>query len=197
MKSRIIVILLAVTMPLACYALGQAKFTAFHGIQGPAGLPNMDGAKFDCPGGELIGDLFTPTGPCTPGSRVHIRGVNFPYLVLTDDSRMTGLEEATTNCNFDGWVDGVGPGSGQMWGTIRLEVMEGSFPDWTPTGEVWEGTWTGSRTVTEGVTQSVSEFVAHGTGGSIEGLQAKWTVVLNPTTGEEKCEGRILAPGGK
>ncbi len=194
MKSRIIVILLAVTMPLACYALEKANFTVFHGIQGYAGPPNIDEAKFDCPGGELIGDLSTPTGPCTPGSRVHIRGVDFLYFVLTDDPRMTGLEEATTNCNFDGWVEGVGPGSGQMWGTIRLEVIGSSG---APTGEVWEGTWTGTRTVTDGVMQSVSKFVAHGTGGDIEGLQAKWTVVLNPTTGEEECEGGILAPGGK
>ena len=197
MKSRMIVILIVVTMPLACYALGQAIFTEFTGIQIATGPPlNPGEAKFSCPGGEPTGVLFP--APCTPaGSRVHIRGLNFPYFVQTSDPRFTGYEEATTNCNFDGWVYAMGPLSGQMWGTVRLEVMkQESSGSWTPTGEVWEGTWTGTRSVTDGVAQSVSKFVAHGTGGRIEGLQARWTVVLSPT-GEEQCEGRILVPGGK
>jgi hypothetical protein len=197
MKSRIIVILLAVTMPLACYALGQAIFTEFTGIEIGTGPPlNPTEAKFNCPGGELTGELFP--APCTPGSRVHIRGLKFPYFVLTNDPRLYGYEEVTMDGNFDGWVpDLMGPGSGHMWGTIRIEVMAGSPQSWTPTGEIWEGTWTGTRTVTDGVAQSIIQAVAHGTGGSIEGLQAKWNVVLNPTTGEGQCEGRILAPGGK
>jgi hypothetical protein len=118
------------------------------------------------------------------------------YIVLTDDPRLWGLQEVVVNGNFDGWRT-TDPGSGNMWGTLRFQVMNGTPPGWTPTGEVWEGTFTGARTITGDEVVSSFQDVAHGSGGKVEGLQAKWHVTLNPVTGAGECAGRILAPGGK
>lgn len=124
-----------------------------------------------------------------------MRRAVFFYLAQTTDARTTGIEEITMNGNFDGWrPDLMGPGSGQMWGTLVFKVADATGK---PTGEVWEGTWTGTRTVTGDVAQSVIKAVAHGTGGTIEGLKANWEVTLDPTSGVGVIEGRILAPPGK
>jgi hypothetical protein len=115
------------------------------------------------------------------------------YIVQTDDPRLRGVQEVVVNGNFDGWRT-IDPGSGVMWGTLRFVVKDASG---TATGEVWEGTLTGTRTVSEDGVVSSFQDVAHGSGGRVEGLQAKWNVTLNPLTGEAVCRGRILAPGGK
>ena len=192
MRLRITVILFAVALALAGYTLGQAVFTEFTGTEAAGGYPDFSTTIIKCPGGEPTGAVFP--SPCTPAeSRVHIRGAVFPYILVTDDPRLTGAEEVTMNGNFDGWKGEIGPGSGEMWGTLRIVVMEG-----TPTEGIWEGVWTGTRTVNaDNTVQSVIHAVAHGTEGSVEGLQANWNVTLDPVSNVGVCQGRILAPPRK
>lgn len=187
--KQITVILCVLALLPAGYTLGQAIFTEFSGTEAPGGFPNFDTTTINCPGGQPTG-LFPFGPPCTPGSRVHIRGAKFPYIVQTTDSRFTGVEEVVMNGNFEGWRDNCwDPGSGQMWGTMRLV---------NPEGGVWEETWTGTRTVGEGCNvQSMIRAVAHGSGIGVEGLKAEYDAILDPSTGLGVVNGRILAPGGK
>ena len=186
MKLRMTVILAVLALLPAGYTLGQAILTEFTGTEGPGGFPNFATTTVNCPGGQPTG-LWPPFGsPCTDGSRVHIRGAKFYYIVGSTDPRFAGLEEVTMNGNFEGWrSDLFGPGSGQMWGTLVLRVTA---------DEVWEGTWTGTRTVTGNVAVSSIQAVAHGSGGRLEGLTANWQVTLDPGASVGVCQGRILAP---
>lgn len=199
MKSRMTVILLMFALLPAGYTLVRAIFTEFTGTEIAAGPP-IDFGMVNCPGGQPTGLWPTkpgefPTGPpCTPGSRVHVRGMKLSYYVQTTDPRIAGAQEIVLNGNFDGWRDATGdPGSGHMWGTIRLELQDNGVK----TGEVWEGTVNGTRTVTANAVESTFHDVAHGSGGELEGLQADWQVTLNPISGVGECKGRILDPGGK
>ncbi len=198
MKRGLIVSLFAIILLAAGLMLGQAVFTEFTGTEAGGGYPDFSATRVNCPGGQQTG-LWPPVGqPCTPGSRVHIRGAKFPYIMASTDSRVYGVEEVVMNGNFDGWrTDLMAPGSGQMWGTLTFKVMNGTPQGWTPTGEVWEGSWTGTRKVGENGVQSTIDAVAHGSGGRIEGLQAKWHVILDPTANVGTCQGQILAPPGK
>ena len=199
MKSRTMAILLALALLPASYMLGRVIFTEFTGTEMAAGPPS-DFGTVSCPGGQPTGLWPTKPGefpmgpPCTPGSRVHIRGMKLSYYVQSADPRITGAQDLVINGNFDGWrAATVGGGSGHMWGTIRLELQNGGVK----TGEVWEGTVNGTRTVSGDTVQSTFHDVAHGSGGRLEGLQADWHVTLNPISGLGECQGRILDPGGK
>ncbi len=184
-----------VIMLCSTLMFGQATFTSFNGTE--IGLGPPTGGTISCPNGQPTGVVFP--SPCTPPeSRVHIRGAKSPYIVQTNDTRFQGSEEVTTNGNFDSWrPDLFGPGSGQMWGTANIQVMAGDPPDWTPTGETWELVWTGTRTVSGNNVRSVIRVVAHGSGGRIEGLQAKYTVTLDPVANVGVVQGRILTPSRK
>lgn len=164
-------------------AMGQAVVTEFTATEIDLGLVNP--GTVQCPGGEPTG--LWPTGPpCSPGSRVHVRGAVFRYIVNASDPRVSGDRFVVVNGNFDGWTI-FGPGSGPMWGTQRLEVAGGG---------VWEGTWTGKRNVTVNNFQVSIRGEAHGTGGSIEGLKLDSQVafsLVSPPLGR----GRIIQPGGK
>ncbi len=173
--------------------LGQAIFTPFTGTIAVLGPPT-DLGTFSCPGGELTG-LYPMGPPCTPGSRFHFRGVKWPWKLESTDDRITGFIELTMNGNLDGWRDDLmAPGSGLMWGTMRLEVVDA---DRNRTGEVWEGTWTGTRTVRETGYRTTSHDVLHGSGGRIEGLMAEFDTIDDPEAGVDTAWGRILAPPGK
>jgi hypothetical protein len=197
MKLRITVILLAVTLLTVGYTLAQSSiFTEFTGHDYFFGFDPTAGTII-CPGGE-------PTGafpPCTPGSRVHTRDGKFFYHFEASDPRLTGIMELTANGNFDGWIEELfGPGSGQMWGTMQVEVaVKGGTaeePTWTPTGDVWEGTWTGTRTVTGTVVVITTHNVLFGTEGSVEGLKAEFSGTADPNV-SGNFQGWILAPPGK
>ena len=198
MKLWMTVVLAVLVLLTAGYMAGKAVFTEFQGTEGPGGPPDFTATTINCPGGKPTGVLFPQ--PCTDGSRVHIRGAKFYYAAQTGDPRVTGLEEVTMNGNFDGWrADLLGPGSGQMWGTIHFTVgvFAGTPPTFTPTGGTWDGTWTGTRTVTGNTAESVIHAVAHGSGGKVEGLQADWHVILDPGAGVGVMNGRILDQGKK
>ncbi|MBZ5621204.1 MAG: hypothetical protein LAQ69_21120 [Acidobacteriia bacterium] len=196
-------VLLVLALLPAGYVIGQAIFWPFEATEEGYGPPDMSAATFNCPGGQP--DPTWSTGsPCTPGSRVHIRGAKFPYFVTATDARITGVAYVTMNGNFDGWIPQLmSPGSGQMWGALQLVVgvknQDGTF---TATGGVWEGSWTGTRTVTRTndgkyVVQSSISNVAFGTVGRITGLKAMWDTTLDPQSGLGVDRGRILDPGGK
>jgi len=192
MKLRITLILLVVAMLPAGYMLGQAIFTPFTATIALLGPPT-DTGTFSCPGGQPTG-LYPVGPPCTPGSRFHFRGVKFPWYLASSDDRMTGFLEITMNGNTDGWrTDLNGPGSGQLWGTHRLEVAANG----NKTGEVWEGTWTGNRTVRETGYRTTSHNVLHGSGGRIEGLKVEFDTIDDPEAGLDSASGWILAPPGK
>jgi len=193
MKLRTTLILLAVVLLPAGYMLGQAIFTPFTGTIAALGPPT-DLGRFICPGGEPTG-LYPMGPPCTPGSRFHFRGVKFPWYLQSTDDRVTGFMELTLNANTEGWrADLMGPGSGQLWGTARLEVVG---TDGNRTGEVWEGTLTGTRTVRETGYRTTSRCVLHGRAGRIEGLVAELDTINDPEAGLDTAWGRILAPPGK
>lgn len=184
MKLRFILSLLAIVLLSASFMPGQAIFTRFTGNQVPPTM-FLDFGTYLCPGGDPAGP-YPPQPPCSPGSRVQVRGVVFQNSVIATDARMTGKYVITFNANTDGWT-AWGPGSGPLWGTVRVEVAEGGF---------WEGNYTGRREVTASGASSALHMVAHGTGGSIEGLKAEWDI-SSPHNAPSTLTGRILAPGGK
>jgi hypothetical protein len=189
MRLRLIVLLCAAVLLLSLPVFGQAGASEFSG-SGVSASVFLDWGEYLCPGGEPAGP-WPPTPPCSPGSRVQVRGMVYEFNVAGDDNRVTGVFHNVFNANTDGWTP-FGPGSGQLWGTSRLEVVD---PDgWTPTGEVWEGNWIGKRVVTaKGATSTVMATL-HGKGGRIEGLIAKWMIYI-PHSTPLTFEGWIIVPG--
>ncbi len=186
MKLRSGLLLVGVILLSAGLMSGQAIFTPFTGQQ----VTNTVFVKLPtitCPSGEPAGP-YPPYPPCSPGSRVNVRDLVFSFNVQSTDPRFTGKFVNVFNGNTDGWTLGppAGPGSGPIWGTLRLEVS----PD-----EVWEGIWTGKRKVTATGAISTIHAIAHGTGGRIEGLQAEFDILALHTS-PQQYTGRILEPGG-
>jgi len=188
MKLRITLILLAVAQLSAGYMLAKSSImTEFTGHD--TFLALISSGAISCPGGEPD-PTWSQGSPCTPGSRVHLREGKFQYHFQSSDDRLTGLMELlSANGNYDGWRPdlpfGGGPGSGQMWGTMRVTVA----------GGVWEGTWTGTRTVTGQDVVITTHTVLFGTG-SVQGLKAEFSGTADPVVGGS-YQGWILAPPGK
>ncbi len=198
MKLRVTLILLAVALLTAGNILAKSEiFTRFDGND--TFIAALPVGTISCPGGEPIPGWYGIGSPCTPGSRVHQRDGQFQYHFQTTDDRLTGTMLLTSaNGNYDGWIPDLppfgGPGSGQMWGTMRVVVNGGSADG------VWEGSWTGTRTVTlteTGDYQVVitTHNVLFGTEGSVEGLKAEFNGTADPSVGGE-YHGWILAPPG-
>lgn len=191
MKSRRMLVWITVAVMSTGLMSGQATFTEFEGKEVLAVPTPIDFGTLKCVGGEPLG-TWPSMPPCTPGSAVHIRGIKWLYTLETNDPRLRGDEIVVGNGNWDGWTP-FGPGSGPMWGTLRIEVKDGE----TKTGEVWEGTWTGIRTVTDDGARSSIQVVAHGSQGRVEGLIAKWDITYDPVVGAGLCKGWIIEAGGK
>jgi hypothetical protein len=190
MKLRFVLILAAAVLLSAGFMPGQAVFTEFQGT-GTGSSVYLTFGTFLCPGGEPAGP-FPPNPPCSPGSRVDVRGMVYTFNITATDGRVTGKFTNVFNANTDGWTPagspgGPGPGSGQLWGTSRLEITDGG---------VWEGTWTGEREVTSVGAFSSVRAVMHGSGGSIQGLKSEWEISI-PHKMPLTFTGRILVPGGK
>ncbi len=188
MSSRRMLALFTVALMSTGLISGQTTFTEFEGKEILAIPYPVEWGSLNCPGGQPLG-TWPSIPPCTPGSAVHIRGMKWLYTLETNDSRLTGDETVIVNGNWDGWTP-LGPGSGPMWGTLRIEVKNGG----NKSGEVWEGTWTGVRSVTEDGAHSSIEVIAHGCHGRVDGLIAKWDLTYDPVLGAGLCKGRILAP---
>ena len=205
MKLRMSVILLAVALLTAGNVLGDPPFRAFTGRD--TFLAMTDPGTITCPGGLPNPAPPAPPSwsPCLPmpGSRVHNRNAKFLYKFQASDNRMAGLMELTSaNGNYDGWKPDLqpfpgAPGSGPMWGTLRLTVMKGTDPQtWEATGDVWEGIWTGTRTVTQKGVVITTHDVLFGSEGGVLGMRAEFSGTGNPATGGSFW-GWILAPPGK
>jgi hypothetical protein len=190
--------LMAIVLLSAGLVSGQAIFTEFSGTA-PAGVIQNYGTIL-CPGGKEAGP-FPPNPPCTPGSRVHVRGLVVQHdTTKATDPRVAGTMVVVFNANTDGWTKNA-PGSGSLWGTARLEVgvwreIEGGGKTFVPTGEVWEGTWTGKRKVTSDLALSTLNFVMNGSGGRIQGLESRWEIT-SPHTGQSTFAGHIIELGSK
>ncbi len=180
MKFREIMWLLAIIVLSAVLVSGQAISTDFTGQTVKSVI--LTYGTFQCPGGDPAGP-FPPTPPCTPGSRVHVRGMLVQHDIQASDPRMSGRMVFVFNANTDGFTP-FGAGSGPLFGTWRMEVTEGG---------TWEGTYTGERKVTAAGAVSTLKYVGEGTGGRIEGAKVKFDVVA-PHTTPAQFKGRILEP---
>lgn len=211
MKLRMSVILLAVSLLTAGNILGDSFPTVKLFTGNDTFLAMTDPGTFSCPGGQptnsppVVSAFSGPWSPCLPmpGSRVHNRNGKFQYRLQATDERMAGLLELTSaNGNYDGWRSDLlpapgAPGSGSMWGTIRLTVMKGTDPaTWTPTGQVWDGIWSGTRTVTEQGAVITTHNVLFGSEGSVLGAKSEFRGTADPFAGGSYV-GWILVPPDK
>ena len=161
-------------------AMGQAIFTEYTGAATPRAV--VDPGKVECPGGQPTGIPWFAGPPCSPGSRVHFRGVVLEFDQEATDPRATGRLSVVVNGNFDRWPGASGP----FWGSFRQEVAQGG---------VWEGTWTGERTPTAETLRAVG----HGSGGSVDGLKNEEQLSRSTALAifpRYSVTGRILQPGG-
>ncbi len=184
MKLRTTLLVLGIVLLCAGLMSGQAIFTDFTGSA--TGSKFLDFGTWSCPGGEPAGP-FPPNPPCSPGSRVHFRGVVLQNGITTTDSRMTGTMQYVFNGNTDGWTQGppVGPGTGPVWGPFHMNVSAGG---------VWEGIYTGYRQVTPSGVLTTLDFVGEGSGGIVDGLKVKFEVRA-PHNAPSTIAGRILQRG--
>lgn len=146
--------------------------TTYTDLFNPFGAPNplvpnpvgqfLDPGKVICPGHALTTD---PTQPCPEGSRIAGRGVLAKTRVESEDPAMAGWMTVELNANLA--PDYAGP----VWGKLSIQLDAGG---------AWEGTWNGIRERVPG--QSIwtvdLRMVLHGTGGEIDGLQAKCTEMI-------------------
>lgn len=189
MKPRFLAILCGVGLLPVGFAFSKAVFTEFTGRETLAAA--LAAGTVSCPGGQPTGQW--PQGPpCSPGSRFHVRGLTFLYQEFATDPRMTGDSTVVANANWDGFTN-IGPGSGPMWGTIRLEVKKGGVK----TGDVWEGTWEGIRTVGEDGAYSDIHVVMHGSEGTVLGLTSKWDLTYTPASPLGYFSGRLISPASR
>jgi len=185
MKLQLVLILAAIVVLSPAPTMAQAIFTHVSGTAGPDAFIAL--GTVECPGGSPTG-LFPFGPPCTPGSRVNIRGLVVQSQWVATDSRVTGVFTNVFSGNFDGWTQ-WGPGSGHVWGACSLAVTGGGL---------WSGTAQGYRTVNADGVSVAFHIVMHGTGGSIEGLHLELDLIATaPAATSETFTGRILVPGGK
>ncbi len=136
-----------------------------------------------CPGAELTGN---PMQPCPPGSRIHLRGISGKSRTISQSPMFCGWMYFEMNVNFDA------AGAGRAWGTFRLELDAGG---------VWEGNWTEDRNRVGNlnVWAGRGRFIGHGTSGSVEGMQLRFTetastFMLLPLAWAGSVDAEVLAP---
>ena len=111
-------------------------------------------------GGEVKCLGGTPTGtfpPCTPGSKVQIRGSNETFRMVSPDPLCTGIRTFVFNANFDE------TGRGPFWGTWRL-VLDGGRGEWAGTYTGFVYGWFGAAD---------GHVVGHGTQGEVDGMELR------------------------
>ena len=136
-----------------------------------------------CPGSAPTGD---PMQICPPGSRIHLQDMKHLSRFDSPDPRFTGWATVGDHvANYDADAAGL------EVGTLSLLLDNGVG--------TWEGTWTGRR-VREGDHWIHALLItAHGTSGTVNGLQAVWmhrftTYTPVPLAYFAVAEGRLLEP---
>jgi len=146
MRTRITVAAIVVLLCGAAVAAQRATFTPISGIAFLIAPPS-DGTI------RCIGGAPAPGWPpCTPGSKVQVRGLVLTYRTVgsgPDGYLFTGIR--TLVFNYEHVVQNQ---DSRVWGTFRLELDGGRG--------VWEGTFSGSAAGT---------VIGHGTEGEVEGMQ--------------------------
>ncbi len=106
------------------------------------------------------------------GKILHMRNVHAFEIVQATDPRVTGRMEHYLSLSLN-----IRTGEGPCHGSFTL-APEGM------TDGIWEGTYEGYRSKTDNpfVFTLPLKLVAHGRGGSIEGMQAKMTITLTVLT---------------
>ena len=155
-----------------------------------------DWGEYMCPGGESSGLPYGPPmaggtlAPCSPGSNFHMRDREMVFNV--EDIQPTevaplveGLQTLLVNWNWRYEAASADETehlySGPMWGTFKVVLDDGT----------WEGTMTGNW---DGVNRTANwNFVGHGNGGDINGMQIKIEFAGGAWGGP--IQGRILRPG--
>ncbi len=142
-------------------------------------------ATITCPGGEFIEPFFCSDS--TTG-RLHLRNGAGWGCMTSNDLRMTGISQYTSNFNFD--ADSNGP----VWGEWKLVPMAGCNKDAVyaeayddlleQATSYWHGTWNGQRQFDPDKNAWVGEltFDAKGFGGDIDGLHFKGTMWITTYT---------------
>lgn len=171
--------------------LAQKKAIFFQGESVFIGLP--DCGVYTCPGGEPNTACYgiDTLMPCY--SNFHMRDRVMVFDQSTEDMDVKLLFEGITTMivNWNWRVDEIWDASsppmiiysGPMWATFTTVLDAGGTWEGTATG-YWDGLgFTGTW-----------DFVGHGTGGAVDGMQLKMTSSGGAFTPND-AQGRILRPG--
>lgn len=125
---------------------------------GPIGAFTSPGTVA-CPGTQPTGN---PMQPCPPGSRMQFRDVGWYSRLLSSSPLLVGSFYNVGNNALDA------NGTGQVWGTFRIDLDAGG---------AWEGSWTAERSKVGSVWVISLRGVGHGQGGAVDGMQLRFTEV--------------------
>ncbi len=134
-----------------------------------------------CPGTQPTGN---PMQPCPPDSRLNFRDVSWVSRLLSSSALLTGWFHNVGNNALDA------NGTGQVWGTFRIELDEGGS---------WEGSWTADRSKVGNLWVVRSRGVGHGVGGAVDGMQLRFTEIAPmptfiPSVWLGPMDAEVLAP---
>jgi len=138
-------------------------------VQTPASLEKSN--KVDFTFTEHNVSIAPPAKMWTAGGVLQIRDAHAFEEVVGDNPLITGTMEHYLSLSLD-LVTGEGPCHGSFTVTPNPAIVG--------EGAVWVGTYEGyrSKTSVPGVFALPLKLVAHGRGGTIDGMQAKMTVTL-------------------
>ena len=139
-----------------------------------------------CPGGQPTGIMWQP---CSAGSRIHFRNLAWKSRLESEDPLLRGDFFSEGNFNLDADY------SGRMAGSLRIELDDGG---------VWEGSWTGEKSKVENAEAWILLIrgVCRGTGGSVDGMQLRFTEVATIDTPlgffwTGTVDGQVLIPASR
>lgn len=168
--------------------LAQKKAIFFEGISEIDFNAGTCG-DYTCPGGEPNNLCYGVQTfmPCYSNFHMRDREMVFNQTTLNEAAQtlFDGIMTMVVNWNWrvDEILQYQIKYSGPMWATFTIELLDGG---------TWEGTATGDWDGPSGI--GTWDFVGHGTGGAVEGMQLKMS-----SSGlfgfPNDVQGRILRPG--